>query len=175
MQLESQYISVFLVGSILCFIDNILQAWCISLKLCQLRKWSEQAAAHLALLPPLSLFPAYLDYIWLYSENWNKIKCCLYVWTSAGFITKAGLKMNWSNFVDDLVINRNHFLWECACKVVQRSCCPSSNKLCWIYGNINLCHPVFQSGECNTTTFTTTYITLTSDVADGHCHVRLKY
>lgn len=65
---------------------------------------------------------------------WGKKKCCLYVWTSASFITKAGLKVNWSNFVDESVFNRNLFLWEGACKEVQSSCCPSSDKLCWIHG-----------------------------------------
>lgn len=49
---------------------------------------------------------------------------CLYIWTSSSFITKAGLKMSWSNFADELVLNRNQFLWEGACKEVQSSAAP---------------------------------------------------
>lgn len=133
MQLGSQYIPVFLVGSILYFIYNILQTWYIPLKLCQLREWAEQPASCPS--APSALAHSMLRIHLVSLRKLEKGKKSLYVCTSASFITKAGLKINRSNFVDVLVFSRNHFLWDGASKEFQSSCCLSSNELCWIYGN----------------------------------------
>ena len=126
---------VFLVGSILYFIYNILQAWYIPLNLRQFS--SEQGRLqHMPCPCPCPPPPACLEYIWLYSENYGKKKkrltlCVDFSWFRNGSCIGNELEY----FCGRIGLLQEQLFLRGACKVVQGACYTSRNKFCWIYDN----------------------------------------